>query len=71
MLSSAYRYATQFRGHFSINKNRMAYAPAVGRYLEDVYNGSDGVNNPASVTQYHLLVIYPCQSSLTVEDGGQ
>ncbi|KAG0053842.1 hypothetical protein BGZ83_000316 [Gryganskiella cystojenkinii] len=45
MLASAYRYATQFRGRFSINKNRMAYAPAVGRYLEDVYNGSDGVNN--------------------------
>ncbi|KAI8069295.1 Six-hairpin glycosidase-like protein [Gongronella butleri] len=45
VLASVFRYARNFKGKFIVNQNRQAYAPAVGRYLEDVYNGGDGVNN--------------------------
>ncbi|KAF9274299.1 glycoside hydrolase 15 protein [Linnemannia elongata] len=45
VLRTVWHYARYFKGHFTINQNRASYAPLVGRYMEDVYNGGDGVNN--------------------------
>ncbi|RKO89116.1 Six-hairpin glycosidase-like protein, partial [Blyttiomyces helicus] len=45
VLQTSFKIAKGFRGHFQINRKRINGAPAIGRYLEDVYNGADGVNN--------------------------
>ncbi|GJJ68419.1 glucoamylase [Entomortierella parvispora] len=45
VMLTVWRYARFFKGQFAINQQRSAYAPTVGRYMEDVYNGDDGVNN--------------------------
>ncbi|KAF9307048.1 glycoside hydrolase 15 protein [Podila horticola] len=45
VLRTVWLYARFFKGHWTINQHRAAYAPLVGRYMEDVYNGGDGVNN--------------------------
>ncbi|ORX59825.1 Six-hairpin glycosidase [Hesseltinella vesiculosa] len=42
VLATVFRYALGFKGKFKVNQDRQANAPAVGRYLEDVYNGADG-----------------------------
>lgn len=39
VLRTVWLYARFFKGHWTINQHRAAYAPLVGRYMEDVYNG--------------------------------
>ncbi|KAG0037787.1 hypothetical protein BGZ83_003313 [Gryganskiella cystojenkinii] len=57
MLATAYRYATQYIGQFGINAGLgPTAAPAVGRYLEDVYyNGNPWYLAIHAIAELHYL----------------